>query len=341
VEQASPYIDGCDLYLNDSSGVYSNSSTATITNTLLRENGSHGAWAAGSSVPNLANCYISENGEFGVRNQAATDLLARNNWWGHPSGPQHPTTNPEGEGDLVSDCVLFEPYRISFAEVPQELQAVLLNGEAVNGTFPQGVNGFYYAVDVPAGQNLSLSIDDANDEGVTQVYLSRSGYPTPSNYQLRQETKGADQRLFVPAAGPGRWYALVYQFTPEESSDFTIRADMADVALHGVSPERHANTVPITMTITGAGFVGDTKVDLVAGVQIIQATSVEVDSFTHLTAAFPPNIPPGIFDVRVTVPGKTPAWRRHAFEALEGGRPKLVTDLIIPAAVGYHQLATL
>ncbi len=37
-------------------------------------------------------------------------LDARYNWWGDPSGPYHPTLNPTGRGDHVSDNVLFEPW---------------------------------------------------------------------------------------------------------------------------------------------------------------------------------------------------------------------------------------
>lgn len=36
---------------------------------------------------------------------------ARNNWWGHPSGPYQPTLNPAGQGDtLLNDSVLFIPW---------------------------------------------------------------------------------------------------------------------------------------------------------------------------------------------------------------------------------------
>lgn len=39
---------------------------------------------------------------------------ARNNWWGDPSGPYHPTLNPAGRGDtLLSDSVLFIPWLTS------------------------------------------------------------------------------------------------------------------------------------------------------------------------------------------------------------------------------------
>lgn len=40
-----------------------------------------------------------------------TVIDARNNYWGHPSGPYHPTSNPSGQGDtLLSDSVLFIPW---------------------------------------------------------------------------------------------------------------------------------------------------------------------------------------------------------------------------------------
>jgi parallel beta-helix repeat protein len=45
-------------------------------------------------------------------------LDARNNWWGHPTGPFHPERNPEGLGDRVSDFVLFEPWLREPVELP-------------------------------------------------------------------------------------------------------------------------------------------------------------------------------------------------------------------------------
>ena len=35
---------------------------------------------------------------------------ATNNWWGNDTGPYHPTENPEGTGDNVTDDVLFDPW---------------------------------------------------------------------------------------------------------------------------------------------------------------------------------------------------------------------------------------
>lgn len=38
---------------------------------------------------------------------------ARYNWWGHDSGPHHPSLNPGGMGDAVGDGVDFTPWTVS------------------------------------------------------------------------------------------------------------------------------------------------------------------------------------------------------------------------------------
>ncbi len=54
---------------------------------------------------------IYANEKYGVHNRSAAMIVdARNNWWGHNSGPYHPEKNDDGEGDVVSDNVLFDPW---------------------------------------------------------------------------------------------------------------------------------------------------------------------------------------------------------------------------------------
>ena len=84
-------ISGCTFTGNDK-GVWRHSGTA--------DNG-------GAVTINFNNIY--DNTEFGVHNEL--DVLdATNNWWGHASGPYHPTLNPDGLGDTVSDNVDFDPW---------------------------------------------------------------------------------------------------------------------------------------------------------------------------------------------------------------------------------------
>jgi hypothetical protein len=53
---------------------------------------------------------ISSNDAFGIYNGGSGTLNATCNSWGDASGPYHPTTNPDGKGDEVSDDVAFTPW---------------------------------------------------------------------------------------------------------------------------------------------------------------------------------------------------------------------------------------
>jgi len=54
---------------------------------------------------------IAGNAGYGIFNEdAAVPVAAENNWWGDATGPYHPTQNPGGLGDRVSDFVLFVPW---------------------------------------------------------------------------------------------------------------------------------------------------------------------------------------------------------------------------------------
>lgn len=53
------------------------------------------------------NSFLGGPAIVGIDNQSESIVDARDNWWGHPSGPTHPS-NPAGESTSVSDNVLFD-----------------------------------------------------------------------------------------------------------------------------------------------------------------------------------------------------------------------------------------
>jgi nitrous oxidase accessory protein NosD len=88
---ASPSIDSCLIAYNDD-----------------------GVYCADSSAPEIHYCDILDNTGYGVCNvDTGVTVDADSNWWGDASGPYHPTANPGGLGDTVSDCVDFYPWLIS------------------------------------------------------------------------------------------------------------------------------------------------------------------------------------------------------------------------------------
>jgi len=82
--------------------------------------------AAGSyGTPIVQYNNIFDNTDYGAENKITEVLDARYNWWGDISGPYHPTLNPGGAGDNVSDNVNFSPWLLS-EKVPPLVHDVAL-----------------------------------------------------------------------------------------------------------------------------------------------------------------------------------------------------------------------
>ncbi|MBD3366840.1 MAG: hypothetical protein GF405_01545 [Candidatus Eisenbacteria bacterium] len=72
------------------------------------------AYEDGGTVDYTVNdCLLYGNTSYGFYTNATAARAvqnAENNWWGDPTGPQHPTLNPGGLGNNVSDNVDFDPW---------------------------------------------------------------------------------------------------------------------------------------------------------------------------------------------------------------------------------------
>jgi parallel beta-helix repeat protein len=100
---------------NGRTGINCTSSTEpTIKSNDIENNTWYGVWSGGGSDPVINYNNIANNGAvdgYGVyNNDDEIEIDAKDNWWGDASGPYHPTKNPTGTGDEVSDDVEFEPY---------------------------------------------------------------------------------------------------------------------------------------------------------------------------------------------------------------------------------------
>ena len=88
-DSSAPVIDSCSIENNDVAGVYV----------------MYGADAT------ISHCNISGNFLYGLYCEDSDDSIdARNNWWGHSTGPFHPDSNPGGLGDTVSSGARFRPW---------------------------------------------------------------------------------------------------------------------------------------------------------------------------------------------------------------------------------------
>lgn len=89
-------------------------SRAVIENCTVTNNYSTGP-AGGIRCGNNASltihyCNITGNNRYGIAHGGYVAIDAGYNWWGDATGPYHPTLNPGGLGDTVSDYVDFDPW---------------------------------------------------------------------------------------------------------------------------------------------------------------------------------------------------------------------------------------
>ncbi len=90
-------------------GIFTANSSVDITGSII-EGGRKGIESVDSPV-SITDSRISGNSEYAaVTYSPDFPIKAMNVFWGHPSGPFHPSLNPEGKGDKVSNFVDFLPW---------------------------------------------------------------------------------------------------------------------------------------------------------------------------------------------------------------------------------------
>ena len=102
------------FFYNSNALVRAKGGDVTLDRVTLRASAWSAIYAENGTVQ-VSGSRIESN-PWGVRNDTPGAVVdARHNWWGDPSGPQHPTFNPNGQGNKVTDGVRFEPWLDRFA----------------------------------------------------------------------------------------------------------------------------------------------------------------------------------------------------------------------------------
>jgi parallel beta-helix repeat protein len=101
-------LDGVNIDVFNSSPIITNN---TITG--IDDDAGIYIFDGGSPNPTIQFNDIFGNAAGLWNDEPSVIITAESNWWGDPSGPYHPTLNPGGLGNLVSDNVDFDPWSTS------------------------------------------------------------------------------------------------------------------------------------------------------------------------------------------------------------------------------------
>jgi len=218
----SNMITGNSLTRNSNSGIYlefDSHNNSFSGNTISRN--TFGIYLTYHSLDNSAqNNNIIDNVEYGICVFLNDNLSinASENWWGSASGPYHPTKNPDGTGDNITDHVLFEPWgmkdekglSISTADIDQclEDEEHKIRYEATdpeNGTLTWYLSTDADFLSINASTGLLYGIPAQQDVGFHFVNISVSDGELSDHHNFTLEVINVNDipRITITAPGSG------------------------------------------------------------------------------------------------------------------------------------------
>jgi hypothetical protein len=200
-----------------------------------------------------------------------------------------------------------------------------------------------FRIDLPQPGPLAVQLDDTSNANRNEIYLRRGAAPTRQIFDQRSTIPGADQSLLVPLAAAGQWYILLYSNLAPIPSDYTIRAVTSPVFVSRITPEQIGGGGSVPFTVTGAGFVNGTQLELVDSTStVFPIANVHVDAADRLSATVNlATMSVGAYDVRVKLPGGAMDVLPAAFHITSAGQPFLTTRLIMPTVLGRQATGTI
>jgi 5-hydroxyisourate hydrolase-like protein (transthyretin family) len=325
---------------NNYYGIRASSASLSVTKTIFRNN-SGGIGASNANV--FASDCTFVNLEVGINNWSDAPIVqANNNYWGHPSGPYNPTTNPAGQGVEVSDYVFYNPWlvtpRVRYS-IPIEInQTISSTVESMGFT-----DFLLYTV---TGESLLVKITPQNPTDEFRIYSRVSDFPLWDAYDeyVDQKTGNGTYEILIAPTKTGKNYFSVFGYDVADSGvDFEIIVEKVTEYVSSVSPRAAGNAGPTTTRLIGLPFVEGIRVELRAdGMPSVFSSRINIYSFTELYATFDlGGVASGLYSVAVIWPDGAQVVLEDAFVVYTGIGSKLVTSLDAPDIVRSDQLYVL
>lgn len=195
----------------------------------------------------------------------------------------------------------------------------------------------YYKVNVPAGEDLLITLDSESINGSNELFVRYGDIPDRINFDYLYDAPfRPDQEISASDTREGAYYILVHsEAAPEGTSNYTITARVLNFSIRKLTPDKGGNVGDITIEVNGARFKSGIHAELIdANGQIIPAKDINfIDGVTIYTTFNLMGLTPGLYDLRLTNPDGLYAESQHAFDVVPGQGPKLLVRLITPSSV--------
>ena len=214
----------------------------------------------------------------------------------------------------------------------------LIIGTPADSNFVHPELSRYFRVTAPAGEDVEIRLDDLDDAGSNELYVSFARIPTRSQFDYRYEGSFAsDQTVCIPGTRSGTYYILAYGSNPGGSSQaaFTIGVHFMPLEITEISPARGGNAGTVTATIQGARFKSSTTTKLIGpDGTTITGELHKLSSTVEMIVAFDlRGAAVDTYDVEVKNAEDEVFVMENALEVVEASLPEIQVSLITPSVV--------
>lgn len=203
---------------------------------------------------------VYDNGGYALyNNDSGSDVVdARNHYWGHPSGPYHPTRNPGGVGGQVTDYVSFYPWVTQPGDLSSTVAPELLAPAPAETVTDLPFTFQLVSADPDSWQRLTYTVEISRAGVLQGVY---DGFEDPARWDRLSYAPGETATLTlldVLPNGDYTWRGGVsdgWETAWSEPRSFSV-AWAGTLAVTGLEQDGvlALRDAPVPIVIRGGGF---------------------------------------------------------------------------------------
>ncbi|WP_294533083.1 CARDB domain-containing protein, partial [uncultured Rhodoblastus sp.] len=210
-------------------------------------------------------------------------------------------------------------------------------GTPATGSLSAG-GAVYYQFTVGAGQVVDLSMTGSASNAANDIYVSYGQTPTIGQFDATSKIPlSQDPTAVLRETQAGTYYVMLRE-SAGGSENYSITANTVPYSITSVSPNVGSNVGDVTITVDGAHFNANEKVELTdsKGDVVATATHVQWVNSGELWATFDLHgVATGAYNVE-TEDAANSATLKNAFTVTGGPAGKLAVSLVAPAQLHTH-----